>query len=300
MRRDHRLHRRVHAAAPARNRPGSALGAVLLLAGLLAAGCSSDRPKPEGGAPEAGTETAAEETGGSAGLGGTGYSLDYASVDEPIAPMIDRAVRDGMDAIRSFFGMPFRDPVEIRILPDRDAFNQSFPTGWGMNQTECWMVAVGAKTTLWVLTPLVWKEQACEHDPADTLHIRNLIAHELVHAFHGQYSSAEDFAGMEPLAWFVEGLAVYVSGQLDEGRLAPAREAVEKGEAPEKLADAWSGKYRYGVCGSLVQYLDVTYGRDAIVKMLEATTREQILDGLGVTETELLDAWRTWVTAKTS
>jgi len=293
MIRDRRRHRSIFRAAASRAQRGFAFTAILLAAGLIAAGCSSDRGKPETAAEGAATEG---EAGASPRLGGSDYSLDYASVDSAIAPMVDEAVRDGMATIRDFFGLPFRIPVQIRVLPDRDGFNRAFPSEWNMKETPCRVVAVGARATLWLLTPLVWTEQACEHDPADTVHVRNLITHELVHAFHGQHAGTPDFGTMQPLAWFVEGLAVYVSGQLDEGKLPPAREAVEKGAAPKTLADAWSGEYRDAVSGSIVQYLDETYGREAIKKMLPATTLDQILEATGgSTEAALLDGWKAWV-----
>ena len=249
----------------------------------------------EGGA------AAGEDAGASPRLGGSDYSLDYASVDSSIAPMVDHAVQDGMATIRDFFGLPFRVPVQVRILPDRDGFNRAFPSECNMKETPCRVVAVGARATLWLLTPMVWTEQACEHDPADTVHVRNLITHELVHAFHGQHAGAPDFSTLQPLAWFVEGLAVYVSGQLDEGRLPAAREALEKGGAPGTLADAWTGEYRDTLSGSLVRYIDETYGREAIKKMLAATTTEQILEATGgTTEADLLDGWKAWVQKETS
>jgi len=123
------------------------------------------------------------------------------------------------------------------------------------------------------------------------------MVHELVHVFHGQLNPTGDFTGAEEVGWFVEGLAVHVSGQLERGHLAEPREAINQGVAPVRLVDAWSGKYRYGVCGSLVAYLDVTYGREVIRKMLAVTNQADLLALVGVTESELLDQWRKFVTA---
>ena len=63
------------------------------------------------------------------------------------------------------------------------------------------------------------------------------------------------------------------------------------GQAPAALADAWKGKYRYGVSGSLVGFVDAQRGRAAVVKMLQATSQAELLTAAGTSERELLDAW---------
>ena len=90
----------------------------------------------------------------------------------------------------------------------------------------------------------------------------------------------------------LEGLAVYVSGQLDEGHLASPLEAVELGLTPKSLETAWSGKYRYGVCGTLVRYLDQTCGREKLREMLACTSQAQLLILAGLSEEELLNGWQ--------
>jgi len=121
------------------------------------------------------------------------------------------------------------------------------------------------------------------------------IAHELVQTFHGQHNPTRDFTGMDEAGWFDEGLAVYVSGQLDTGRMASAA----NGAAPDALASAWSGKYRYGVSGSLVAYIDDRFGRAALTGLLYETSTDEILAHLGLTEAALLADWRARVVART-
>ena len=78
-------------------------------------------------------------------------------------------------------------------------------------------------------------------------------------------------------------------------RLSDPREAVRTGATPARLADAWSGRYRYGVSGSLVAYIDSLWGRDAVRDLLAVTTQTQLLERLGVSEQELLARWKAWV-----
>jgi len=90
----------------------------------------------------------------------------------------------------------------------------------------------------------------------------------------------------------VEGLAVLVSGQLDAEHRRDARRAIAAGLAPTRLATAWSGRWRYGVAGSLAEYVDRRWGRATVTAMLADTTQSGLLARLGVTEEELLSRWR--------
>src|SRR5262249_41774892 len=159
------------------------------------------------------------------------------------------ALEAGRKRVEDFFHQPFRRPFQVEAFPNRDAFNEYFKKRWRMPKTERWMVASGVGDKLTILTPRVWRTEASEHDPADKTHFQELIAHELVHVYHGQRNPTKDFEGMDELGWFVEGLAVYVSGQLEHSHQSSARTAIAEGRAPTNLAKAWSGKHRYGVCG---------------------------------------------------
>jgi len=85
---------------------------------------------------------------------------------------------------------------------------------------------------------------------------------------------------------------VLASGQLDAEHKNAARDAIAAGRAPTKLAEAWSGRWRYGVSGSLVAYVDRTWGRRVVVAMLADTTQARLLSRLGVDEKTLLDRWQ--------
>lgn len=207
---------------------------------------------------------------------------------EALAPVIAA----GQRRIEAFFGSPFTSPVVVDIAPDRAGFDLRLAARWKMPPTECWMVAAADATRMPVLAPARWATEACEHDGADTVHVAKLLTHELVHAYHGQHNATSDLSLPDEMGWFVEGLAVYVSGQLDDRRLADPREAVRSGRAPARLADAWSGKYRYGVSGTIVRTAEATAGRAAIARALGATNEQALLAALGTTEARLLAEWR--------
>jgi len=210
-----------------------------------------------------------------------------AAVVRELMPVLAR----GVATVTAFFGAPFPHTFEVVVHPDRASFDAALPPEWGLGATQCWMVATGVGDGLQLLSPRAWKREACEHDPDDAEHLEHLLVHELVHVYHGQGNASPDFLDTDGIDWFVEGLATFASGQLEEGHVAPAREALASGAGPRGLAHAWSGPYRYGVCGSLVAFA-TRERRAPWASLLAAQTGEELLELLGTDEARLLAAWR--------
>lgn len=223
-----------------------------------------------------------------------GFTLVYTAADSAWAPRLSASLERGITRVRKFFGAPFVGDVTVRILPSRAALDELWQQAWHAPEfhSECWMVASGTGTELDVLSPNAWATQACEHDAADAVHLDRLLAHELTHVYQGQRNVRRELDGMDDLGWFVEGVAVLASGQLEDDSMATASEAVTKGVAPKELAKAWSGKYRYGVSGSLVRFVDRRVGRRTLSRMLADTTQAQLLAHTGLSEAELLERWQ--------
>ena len=205
--------------------------------------------------------------------------------------LLQESLESGRKRIVAFFGKDFAKGFEVEVFPSRARFDAYFMGRWKLPKTQAWMVASGVGDKLTILSREVWKTQAAEHDPKDEGHYRELIAHEMVHVYHGQWNPTGDFEGMDDLGWLVEGLAVYVSGQLERSHRTAAADAVRLGKGPTSLAKAWSGRYRYGVCGSLVQYIDQKWGRATVEKLLGVTKPAEALAVLQVSERELLEGW---------
>ncbi len=212
--------------------------------------------------------------------------------DAEIAASLAPVLREGIATIEEFFGAPFPREFELSVLPDRAAFDASLPPEWGLGETECWMVATGVADGIRLLSPRVWERDACEHDPGDAGQVSRLITHELVHVYHGQHNPSPDFMDVTGIDWFVEGLAVLVSGQLAAEHASAAREALQSGQGPSSLARAWTGRYRYGVSGSLVESVERQVGRSGLRMRLGVTSGEELLAAIGATEAGLLDRWR--------
>jgi hypothetical protein len=67
------------------------------------------------------------------------------------------------------------------------------------------------------------------------------------------------------------------------------------GQYPKSLDDFWKGNDRYGLSGSMVAYIDGLNGRKMIVALLPMTRKQALLEKLGTTETQLINAWAEWV-----
>jgi hypothetical protein len=261
-------------------RSGRVFGVCVLASTLSAPACA-----PDEGVAARDQEAAPEEIL---------HELVFSPADAGVAAELGPVFDEGITAVEEFFGQPYREAFTIDLLPDRGAFDDSFPPAWGLSRTECWMVATGVADALRMLSPRAWSTEACEHDPEDAAHVRDIVVHELTHVFHGQHNPTGDFVGAEEIGWFAEGLAVVVSGQLAEKRL-DARAAVESGQVPARLTDAWSGQYRYGVAGSMVAFMEDLVGRSAIFAALRFTRQSELLALVELSEEDFLGAWSEYV-----
>ena len=212
--------------------------------------------------------------------------------DLPTQAAVMSDAKIAREVIEKFFGEPFLAPVKIDVMPSRREMDAVFAKRWKAPKTERWMVAAGVADTVILLSPAAWKADADEHDATNSGHVQRIITHELVHSYHGQHNKDNQLAAMDTVGWFVEGLATFVSGQMAEEHKGKAQEAVAAGKAPTKLETAWSGRYRYAVCGSMVAYIDKAYGRKKVFELLSKQSNSDILSVLGKTEDGFLSDWR--------
>ena len=200
----------------------------------------------------------------------------------------------GVEAVERFFGHPFPRRFDVYVFPHRAELDKQWQQEWGdpTFQSSCWMVASGVAHRLDILSPGAWAAEACEHIATDTLAMRRLLQHELVHVFHGQHNPKPDFAGMDEMGWWIEGLAVYASEQLDSARLAPVRSLINSHAEPKSLSKFWSGKNKYGLSGSVAAWIDNVHGRAVLCQLLACTDTQQALNLLRTDEATLLDDWQ--------
>ncbi|MFC2084692.1 hypothetical protein ACFLS9_06520 [Bacteroidota bacterium] len=228
---------------------------------------------------------------------GDNYRLFYSDKDTSDIWQFLAYFDNGIATIQKHFKKSFRDIFNVYIHPDRVSLDAQWSNDWNMPgfKSECWMVGSGVANQFDLLSPRVWNELACEHDPADTLEIQKLITHELMHVYHGQINGHHFFEDMTELNWLIEGTAVYISGQFDDKRIFRLKEALNKEKTLDSLNTAWQGDYRYAVCGSMSAYISETYDIEIVYELLTFQTNSDVLNKLNLTEVQFLTEWKKYV-----
>jgi len=232
----------------------------------------------------------------------TPYLIYYDALDEQQAEQIVPWLNQGQKDINQFFDSGFKKKFEVFIFSERDSLDLQWQKDWNMPgfKSECWMVASGIAHRLDILSPRIWETQACEHSNEDTLATKKLMVHELVHVFHGQHNPSPTFENVDNIDWLVEGLAVYASGQLDKEQYERAKNFMLVEEGPNSLANIWKGEHKYGLAGSMVKFIDDTYGRKMVVQLIGFTQVNEVLGSLQISEEELIRQWKQSFNSKKS
>jgi|GEM_PF-400705 len=223
------------------------------------------------------------------------YNIKYTDADN--IKSIKSNIDLGIKLIETYFDKSFKKQFTVNIFPNRGMLDRQWQKDWNIPsfKSECWMVASGVADKLDLLNPADWEKEACEHDASNPTEVQKLIAHELVHVYHGQNNVIPDFNGLDDIGWFIEGLATLVSGQLDKKRLDRIISTVKKGNYPKKLKNAWSGPEKYGISGSMVNFIKSEYGKEKIIELLAKTNEQEILAELNTTEDAFIKNWKTWI-----
>lgn len=222
------------------------------------------------------------------------YTVHYTDKDKGFTDSIASYLQTGIDHVSKFYGHSFLQKFDVYVFPDRNELNKQWQKDWGDPgfQSECWMVASGVAHRLDILSPAVWKNETCDHNANDPVEVRQIIWHELTHVFHGQYNPDHTFSHIENLDWLAEGIATYVSGQLDDRRLQRVKQLVPENKTPSTLDDFWKGREKYGLSGSIVAFIDKKFGREKLFELLTLISKQDVLKSLSLTEDELLKEWK--------
>lgn len=223
-----------------------------------------------------------------------GYTLFYTTLDKKNIDEYKAYFENGKNTVEEFFQANFNTEFDIYIHPHRSSLDSAWQKDWDMPEfkSQCWMVASGVAHKLDILSPRMWDSLSCEHSYSDTLETQRLITHEFVHVYHGQQNASPDFSEVSGIDWFVEGLAVYVSGQCDSIRIAQVKKALLENQVPETLDEFWTGNLRYGLSGTVVMYLDKKYGREELINLLNYNHIGKLLSSLDTDELKIIDGWK--------
>ncbi|MGZ8511351.1 MAG: peptidase MA family metallohydrolase [Chitinophagaceae bacterium] len=223
-----------------------------------------------------------------------GYKIFYTSIDKQNKREYLKLVKNGIESVTAFFSNPFNNEFNVVVHPNRQSLDSTWQRDWQMPEfkSECWMVASGTASKLDMISPKFWDHESCEHNYTNTIKTQQLITHELVHVYHGQYNLSPDFSDVTGIDWFVEGLATYASGQYDSSRMAEVKSAIAENRVSTSLDKFWTGKLKYGLSGSVVKYIDDKYGRAKLIELLKYNKLSDLLSSLSTTESALLNEWK--------
>ncbi len=224
------------------------------------------------------------------------FVLHYTTADSALSNNLFVNLIDASNKVIHYFGKPC-NKFDVYLFPSRKKLDEQWSKDWGVPgfKSECWMVASGVAHRLDILSPRVWETEACEHDAENQIHIQEIVVHELTHVFHGQQNPNPDFAGMDDIGWFVEGIAVLTAGQLNAEKIKQLKEAYESNKLPANLESGWSGKYRYSVSGSMVKFIEEKWGKEKLITLLKFTNEKEILNELNISEDKFLEEWKNWL-----
>lgn len=235
----------------------------------------------------------------------TGFSIHYTLKDKTNEKEYLQFINNGITTVSTFFKHSYKNNFDVFIYPDRKSFDTALQTLFKNPRfvSECWLVATGNGHNINILSPATWdKETPCEGKYtaySDRIKTQKLITHELVHVFHGQINVNPTLSdSASSMDWFSEGLAFYVSGQLDVQVTKEVRKALSENKQPQDLNDLSifnDVSLRYSFSGSLVQYIDKTFGRTKLAQLLPVDKNSDILTLLKTTEPGLLLGWKNYV-----
>ncbi len=195
-----------------------------------------------------------------------GYRIHYQVAEPEEISTYRNLIQAGVEAVETFMQSEFLSPFQVYIHPNCLSIDQTWQQDWDYP----WFNSETEKTS-------------------------RLITHELFHVYHGQRNASPNFSDLCGLDWFAEGFATYASGQCDTERMGEVIKAIKNGKAPENLDDFWMGSLRYGLSGSMVMYIDQTYGREKLSKLLVFNQKTEVLESLGTTEEKLLEDWKVFL-----
>lgn len=225
------------------------------------------------------------------------YTITYTLTDKSNIKEYKKLINNGIKHVETFFNTSYYQKFNVVIHPNRQSLDSTWQKDWNMPEfkSECWMVASGVASKLDMISPKLWDKQSCEHTYSETKKTQQLITHELVHVYHGQINISPDFNNVEGIDWFIEGLATYASGQCDTSRIAEVKKAISENKIPKSIDNFWSGKFKYGLSGSVVMYIDKKYGREKLKELLPINNKLELFSILKITETDLLNEWRKYI-----
>jgi len=227
------------------------------------------------------------------------FEFHYTNADKANKTAYLQLIQAGISKVNTFFKSPYPRHFDVWIQPNRKVFDLAYQKNYYQPNfhSDCWLVATGDGYRISILSPKTWDSEPCKDrysNYADRIKTQKLLTHELVHVYHGQCNPRTDLSNGSGMDWFAEGLAYYVSGQFDAAGRNDVRKALLAGKGPvglDSLSNYADISLRYSMCGSMAAFIDKTYGRESLMRLMKFTQKKEVLAGLKLSEKELLTRW---------
>ena len=229
------------------------------------------------------------------------FRVHFTTAAKPEVARYARFLAAGVAANETFFKSRYPKSFDVYVYDHRSALDSGLRSVFKDTAyaSPCWLAAIGEAEGVYMLAPVRWESETCEGrytTYSDTTKTGRLFTHELTHVLNAQILSAQGRRyGTDDIAWFREGVAMLVAGQLGAPEQRAVRAALKAGSVPTSLnaiANLADVGLRYNLMGSLAQHIDRTFGRTTLKALMSLDTQAAILSTLGVSEKDFLAAWR--------
>ncbi len=165
---------------------------------------------------------------------------------------IEQFYNNAVNELNEFYTVNWsRNNPKIFLISSREEFNNLFG-----KKTEDWVVGttMGSSHNIYLLSPEVYEKES-NHKYSDAEYER-LLKHEMSHLYTKTF-----YKNYNPV-WFIEGIAIYSSGQLDLKR---------KVKEFKNFLDFYNkgGSGIYDESGWAVMILDKELGRKKLIQLLK-------------------------------
>ena len=229
-------------------------------------------------------------------------AVRYAAADQPYAEQTLAVLSEAYAFLKGYFHTAGSLPTSVRaiLVPTRSAYDRLVVGLLGVDievPSNPGRVAQPQRTDIVFLSPSAYRQHSTYY--YDAAEYRRLVAHELVHVFEEHL--APDIEASP--RWWSEGLAAYLSGQwnhADQFRFRqPVMDGIRLGSVPCMSDIPPDVDLCYAWGWTIVMFIEHTYGRDAIGRIVRECRDGDVLATLGEDPVAFESRWRQWLLEET-
>jgi len=225
----------------------------------------------------------------------------YIKGDEAFAEETFIALKEAIFSLSNYFLLKESfPPIRVILVPNRNEFDRFVINLLGIEieiPSRPTRMAQPQKTDLVVLSPSAYEQHSTfKYFPDE---YKRLLFHEITHMFE-EYLNLSDTERTP--RWWSEGLAVYLSGHWKYEDQYKFRQPVLKGIREKIIPDFKEIQPNLELCydwgWTIVMFIEETYGKEMILKIVRECDDENVLGMLGEDFRNFDDRWKEWLLEK--